>query len=94
MIVNSLNAIKSSIKAYQQAAISANSAYKAVNIEYQVGSKTTVDLLNSLRVKYQSLADLSNARYDYILLLLQLKLLTGDLTQDTLINISHLFNVN
>ncbi|MDU8925272.1 TolC family outer membrane protein [Pasteurellaceae bacterium LIM206] len=94
MVVNSLTAIKSSIKAYEQSVISADSAYHAVNAEYEIGRKTTVDLLNSLRVKYQSQSDLSNARYDYLLLKLQLDLLMGELNDDKLRELSGLLILN
>lgn len=67
------------VKALQQAVVSAKSALKATEAGLEVGTRTTVDVLNSRRNVFRAERDLAQARYDYILNTLRLKQVTGQL---------------
>ena len=67
------------VKALQQAVVSAQSALQATEAGLEVGTRTTVDVLNSRRNVYRAQRDLAQARYDYILNTLRLKQVTGQL---------------
>jgi len=85
---NDVSASISSINAYQQAAKSADSALKATEAGFEVGTRTIVDVLNSTRQVYSAKKQLSNARYSYILSVLSLKQTAGTLKEQDLIHIS------
>lgn len=74
----------SQVKALQQAVISSESALKATDAGYNVGTRTTVDVLNSRRELYRAQRDLSRSRYDYILASLRLQRATGMLDAEDL----------
>ena len=74
----------SRVKALQQAVISSESALKATEAGYGVGTRTTVDVLNSRRELYRAQRDLSRSRYDYILASLRLQRATGMLDAEDL----------
>lgn len=93
-VINGLEATKSAIKAYQQYVVSANSAYNAASAGYNAGTHTISDVLTSTRNVHDAKRQLSKARYDYLLLELQLKQLTGTLNQDDLIYLDSLLNVS
>jgi outer membrane protein len=73
-------ALVSSIKALQQSVVSAESALKATQAGFDVGTRTIVDVLNSTRNLYNAKRNLSNTRYDYILATLSLKQASGSLS--------------
>ncbi len=77
------------IKAYQQSVISADSALTATQAGYQVGTRTIVDVLNATTKLYSAKQKLSDARYNYILNSLQLKLTAGTLTEQDLLDINN-----
>lgn len=68
------------VKALQQAVVSAQSALEATDAGYQVGTRTTVDVLASRRELFRAQRDHSRARYDYLLDTLRLKQATGQLS--------------
>lgn len=74
----------SRVKALQQAVTSSESALKATEAGYNVGTRTTVDVLNSRRELYRAQRDLARARYDYILASLRLQRATGMLDAEDL----------
>ncbi|MCE2595921.1 outer membrane channel protein TolC [Motilimonas cestriensis] len=78
---NNVGAAISTIKAYEQTVVSSESALKATEAGFEVGTRTIVDVLDATRKLYQSKELLSNARYDYILSMLNLKFAAGDLTE-------------
>jgi outer membrane protein len=78
----------SQVKALQQAVISAESALEANEASYEVGIKTSVDVLDSISLLYQQKQNLANAKYNYILSILQLKQATGVLEVMDLIQIN------
>ena len=85
---NNVRASISSIKAYEQTAVSANSALEAVEAGFEVGTRTIVDVLDATRNLYNSENQLANARYDYIINMLSLKFYAGTLAEQDIIDIS------
>ncbi|UAA39325.1 outer membrane channel protein TolC [Paraneptunicella aestuarii] len=71
----------SRIKALEQAVVSAESALKATEAGFEVGTRTIVDVLNSTRNLYDAKRNLSTARYGYITSVLSLKLAAGTLSE-------------
>ena len=78
---NNVNASIGSVRAYTQSVISAESALKATEAGYEVGTRTIVDVLDSTRKLYDAKQKLSEARYNYILSILNLKQAAGVLEQ-------------
>ncbi|MDO6525605.1 outer membrane channel protein TolC [Motilimonas sp. 1_MG-2023] len=78
---NNVGAAISTIKAYEQTVVSSESALKATEAGFEVGTRTIVDVLDATRKLYESKDLLSNARYDYILSMLNLKFAAGDLSE-------------
>ncbi|MDF5104189.1 TolC family protein, partial [Vibrio parahaemolyticus] len=70
---NNINASIGALRAYEQAVISARSALEATEAGFDVGTRTIVDVLDATRRLYDANKNLSNARYDYILSVLQLR---------------------
>jgi len=85
---NNVRASIASIKAYAQAAKSADSALKSTEAGFEVGTRTIVDVLNSTRQVYSARKQLANARYGYILSVLSLKQTAGTLKEQDLMLIS------
>jgi outer membrane protein len=73
-------ALVSTLKALEQSVISAESALKATQAGFEVGTRTIVDVLNSTQNLFNAKRNLSNTRYDYILSMLTLKQSSGSLT--------------
>ena len=69
----------SQAKALKQALNSTKTAAQATQAGFEVGTRTAVDVLLSLRETYRAQRDYSIARYDYLLNLLRLKQATGTL---------------
>jgi len=72
-------ALVSSLKALEQSVVSAESALKATQAGFEVGTRTIVDVLNSTRNLYNAKRNLANSRYDYVLSTLALKQASGSL---------------
>ncbi|MGL5286815.1 MAG: outer membrane channel protein TolC [Aeromonas sp.] len=85
---NNVNANIGSVKAYTQYVISAESSLKATEAGYEVGTRTIVDVLDSTKALYQAKQNLSEARYNYILNILQLKLAAGTLQEQDLTDLN------
>lgn len=81
---NGVNAQISSIRALEQAVISAESALNATEAGFEVGTRTIVDVLQSTRNLFEARRNLSNARYTYIVTMLQLKQAAGSLSEQDL----------
>lgn len=73
-----------SIKARQQAIVSARSAYEATQAGYEVGTRDLVDVLNAQQQVFRAQRDYYDTLYSYILDSLQLQRLVGDLTREDL----------
>lgn len=85
---NNVSASIASIKAYEQAVVSAESALKATEAGFEVGTRNIVEVLNSTRNLFDARRNLSRARYDYILAVLSLKQAAGTLTEQDLSTIN------
>ena len=70
----------SRVKAFKQAVVSAEKALESTEAGYEVGTRTTTDVLNVRRDLFRAKRDYASARYDYILSSLRLKQTTGSLS--------------
>ena len=68
------------VKALGQAVVSAQSALDATEAGLEVGTRTTVDVLDTRRELFRAQRDHARSRYDYILHTLRLKQAAGILT--------------
>ena len=82
----------SQVKALTQSVISSESALEATQAGFEVGTRTTVDVVASQRALLQSKRDYARARYDYILNTLRLKQAAGTLTPEDLHKINSWLN--
>lgn len=78
----------SRVKALKQALESSQTALQATEAGFEVGTRTTVDVLDARRRLYEAQTNYSRSRYDYILDVLQLQLATGTLKQADLVEIN------
>ncbi|NKI76125.1 outer membrane channel protein TolC [Dickeya sp. CFBP 2040] len=81
---NNISASISSVNAYKQAVVSAQSSLDAMEAGYQVGTRTIVDVLDATSTLYNAKQQLSGARYDYLINQLNLKQALGTLNEDDL----------
>ena len=85
---NNVNASISSINAYKQAVISAQSSLDAMEAGYQVGTRTIVDVLDATTTLYDAKRQLSDARYTYLINQLNIKSALGTLNQNDLLTLN------
>ena len=81
---NDINANIATIRALEQAVISAESALNATEAGFEVGTRTIVDVLQSTRNLFEARRNLSGARYNYIIAILTLKQAAGNLSEQDL----------
>lgn len=81
---NNITASISSINAYKQAVISAQSSLDAMEAGYQVGTRTIVDVLDATTTLYNAKQELSSARYNYLINQLNIKSALGTLNESDL----------
>ena len=74
----------SRVQALEQAVRSSRTAAEAIEAGFQVGTRTSVDVLDAQRDLFRARRDLSEARYGYILNVLRLKRAAGVLSEDDL----------
>ena len=77
-----LKAAISRVKALKQALISSQAAVEATQAGFEVGTRTSVEVLNALRNQFRSEKDYAQTRYDYLLNLLKLKQSAGTLNNE------------
>lgn len=70
----------SRVRALRQALESSRTALQATEAGFEVGTRTTVDVLDARRRLFEAQTNYSRSRYDYILNVLQLQLATGTLS--------------
>ncbi|MFT5298421.1 MAG: outer membrane protein, partial [Colwellia sp.] len=85
---NTVIAAVSAIKALEQSVVSADSALKATEAGFEVGTRTIVDVLDSTRNLYNAKRNLSSTRYNYVQSILSLKRAAGTISEQDLININ------
>ena len=78
----------SRVKALKQALVSGQKALESTEAGYEVGTRTTVDVLNVRRDLFRAKRDYANARYEYILSSLRLKQAAGTLSPNDLAQIN------
>ena len=76
---NNVNAAISSVTAYNNYKVSADSALSATKAGYEVGTRTMTDVLNATQNLYDAMQKSAQARYTYILSRLSLLYAQGDL---------------
>ncbi|TNF19673.1 MAG: outer membrane channel protein TolC, partial [Vibrionaceae bacterium] len=77
-----------SVRAYEQSVISAQSALDATEAGFDVGTRTIVDVLDATRTLYSVKKNLSDARYSYIINVLQLRQAVGTLSEQDIIDVN------
>lgn len=82
---NNINASISSINAYKQAVVSAQSSLDAMEAGYSVGTRTIVDVLDATTTLYNAKQQLANARYTYLINQLNVKFALGTLNEQDLV---------
>ena len=87
--VNGINLIKAQIQALKSASIK----LKSDKIGYQIGLRSSIDLVNSEKNYYQTLKNYHQARYQYLIYRLQLIYLTGKLDMKILEQINKNINI-
>jgi outer membrane protein len=85
---NDINANIATIRALQQAVVSAESALNATDAGFEVGTRTIVDVLQSTRNLFEARRNLSGARYNYVIAILSLKQAAGNLSEQDLVAIN------
>ncbi|MBW8189707.1 outer membrane channel protein TolC [Neiella marina] len=91
-VINAYNNVKASIsavKAFEQTVISRESSLQATEAGFEVGTRTIVDVLDSTRNLFDAKSQLSSARYNYILSVLQLKFAAGNLSEQDIVLINN-----
>ena len=86
-VITSYNQVVSDIatfKALEQAVVSAQSALKATEAGFEVGTRTIVDVLISTQNLYDAKRNLADVRYRYVVSTLRLKQAAGTLTSNDL----------
>lgn len=86
---NNINASISSINAYKQAVISAQSSLDAMEAGYSVGTRTIVDVLDATTTLYNAKQQLSSARYNYLINQLNIKSALGTLNEQDLVALNN-----
>jgi outer membrane protein len=81
------------VQALRQALESNRTALRATEAGYDVGTRTSVDVLNARRLLVQAETDYSGSRYDYIVSVLQLRLAAGNLDRSELTEINDWLSV-
>ncbi len=72
-----LNTSVAQVKALEQALISSQSQLDSTSLGYEVGVRTSVDVLNAQQQLFSAKRDLLQARYNYLVNLVRLKFATG-----------------
>ncbi|VAX02202.1 Outer membrane channel TolC (OpmH) [hydrothermal vent metagenome] len=78
----------SQVKALKQALASSKIALKATQAGFEVGTRTAVDVLNSQRELFRAQRNYAQARYEYILETLRLRLAAGTLLESDINNVN------
>ena len=76
------------VSAYEQALVSSQSQLDSTNLGYEVGIRTSVDVLNAQQQLFSAKRDLLQARYTYLISILKLKSAAGLLTDADLTEIN------
>ena len=83
----SVNAEISRVQALAQAVESSQTALRATEAGFEVGTRTTVDVLQSRRQLFEAQRDFANSRYTYLVNALRLKLAAGILREEDIVEV-------
>ena len=75
---------KARVQALSQAVKSSQTALEATEAGFEVGTRTTVDVLDARRRLFEAQRDYARSRYDYLINIVRLESATGGLQQDDL----------
>lgn len=78
----------SSIRAFEQAVVSAESALNATQVGFEVGTRTIVDVLDSTRNLFNARRNLSEARYNYVNRMFTLYQAAGIISESDIISLN------
>src|SRR4029077_15702340 len=81
------------VQSLRQALESKQTSLKATEAGYEVGTRTSVDVLNARKNLVQAQTDYSGSRYDYMVSVLQLRLAAGNLDRAQLTEINNWLSV-
>lgn len=92
-----LNTSIAQVKAYEQALKSSQSQLDSTKLGYEVGVRTSVDVLNAQQQLFSAKRDLLQARYDYLVNIIRLKAASGvvaevdlaDINQQLVLNVTN-----
>lgn len=76
------------VKAFKQSLISTQAAHEATQAGFEVGTRTSVDVLASLREQYRAEKNYAKARYTYVLNILKLKSAAGILSKQDVVQVN------
>jgi len=83
-----LNTSIAQLKAFEQAVVSSQSQFDSTTVGYDVGSRTSVDLLNAQQQLFSAKRDLLQARYSYLVNIIRLKAAAGIIVESDLEDIN------
>jgi len=88
-----INSAAASVKAFEQALVSADTALQSNRLGQEVGIRTNLDVLNVQQNVFSVRRDLANAYFQYLLAILRLKSAVGTLTETDMIEINRYLTV-
>ena len=83
-----VNSAAASVKAFEQALVSAQTAYESNKTGQEVGVRTNLDVLNTQQNVFQTRRDLAQAYFNYLLGILRLEAAVGSLDEQDLEDIN------
>ncbi len=89
-----LNTSIAQVKAYEQALRSSQSQVDSTKVGYDVGVRTSVDVLNAQQQLFGAKRDLLQARYNYLLNIIRLKTASGVVSESDLADINQQLVLN
>lgn len=81
------------VEALRQAMESSQTALKATEAGYEVGTRTSVDVLDTRRRLVQDQTNYYTSRYEYLLTVVSLRQAAGNLDKETLSELNQLLNI-
>ena len=82
------------VQSLRQAVESANTALQATEAGYEVGTRTSVDVLDARRRLFEAQTNYARSRYDYLLNVLRLRLAAGTLDDQGIADINSILTEN
>jgi outer membrane protein len=83
-----VNSAAASVRAFEQALVSAQTAYESNKTGQEVGVRTNLDVLNTQQNVFQTRRDLAQAYFNYLVGILRLKAAVGSLDEQDLEDIN------